>query len=88
LLDPKQTLVQFTGATATPEVAVLSNTGKVLYLGRIDNRVEDFDKRRTVVTEHDLTDALDALLAGKRVARAKTKVVGCIINYVSEAKKP
>jgi peroxiredoxin len=36
LLDPQQFLVRLTGATATPEVAVLSRSGKVLYLGRID----------------------------------------------------
>ena len=88
LLDPKQTLVRLAGATATPEVAVLSNTGKVLYLGGIDNKVEDFDKRRTVITEHDLRDALDDMLAGKPVRRARTKVVGCVINYVTEVRKP
>ena len=88
VLDPKQALVRLAGATTTPEVAVLSNAGKVLYLGRIDNRVEDFDKRRTVVTEHDLTDTLDAVLAGKPVPRVRTKVIGCIINYVNKAKKP
>jgi peroxiredoxin len=88
LMDPKQTLVQMAGATATPEVAVFSSAGKVLYLGRIDNRVEDFDKRRTVITEHDLTDALDAVLAGKAAPHPKTRAIGCIINYLTEAKKP
>jgi thiol-disulfide isomerase/thioredoxin len=79
LIDKRQTLVRLAGATATPEVAVFSNLGKVLYLGRIDNRVEDFDQRRNVVTEHDLRDALDAVLAGRPVPRAATKVVGCAI---------
>jgi len=81
LIDKQQILGHSAGATATPEVAVLSNTGQVLYLGRIDNRVEDFDKRRNVVTEHDLRDALEAVLAGRPVARPRTKVVGCAINY-------
>src|SRR5215831_19230830 len=31
LIDPGQTLVRRAGATATPEVAVLSSTGQVLY---------------------------------------------------------
>lgn len=87
LLDPQQFLVRLAGATATPEAAVLSNSGKVLYLGRIDNRVEDFDKRRSVVTELDLRDALDAVLAGKPVPHATTPVVGCGINFVTEEKK-
>jgi peroxiredoxin len=87
LLDPQQFLVRLTGATATPEVAVLSRSGKVLYLGRIDNRVEDFDKRRSVVTESDLREALDAVLAGKSLPHATTPVVGCGINFVTQEKK-
>jgi len=82
LLDPKQILVRKTGATATPEVALLSNTGNVLYLGRIDNRVVDFDNRRPAATESYLRNALDAVLAGKPVVRQRTDVVGCAINIV------
>jgi len=83
LMDKRQVLARLSGATATPEVAVLSREGKVLYIGRIDNRVEDFDKHRNVVTEHDFRDALDAVLAGRPVPHPKTKVVGCAINFVS-----
>lgn len=83
LIDKRQILAHLSGATATPEVAVLSSGGKVLYLGRIDNRVEDFDKHRNVITEHDLRDALDAVLAGRPVAHPTTKVVGCAINFVT-----
>jgi thiol-disulfide isomerase/thioredoxin len=86
LIDKQQTLVRRTGATATPEVAVLSSKGAVLYLGRIDNRVEDFDQHRNVVTEHDLRDALDAVLAGRAVPHATTKVVGCAIPVNGSAR--
>jgi peroxiredoxin len=88
LFDPNQLLVRITGATAIPEVAVLSNDGKVLYLGRIDNRVADFDQRRPAATERDLRDALDAVLAGKPVSRPKTNAVGCAINLVNPERKP
>lgn len=84
LIDKQQVLVRLARATTTPEVAVFSNTGKVLYLGRIDNRVEDFDQHRNVVTEHDLRDALDAVLAGKSVPHPTTKTIGCAINYVTQ----
>jgi thiol-disulfide isomerase/thioredoxin len=91
LLDKGQSLVRLTGATAAPEVAVLTNTGKVLYLGRIDNRVVDFDKRRNVVTKHDLKEALEAVLAGRPVPNPRTKVVGCAItlapNFQTEKNK-
>jgi thiol-disulfide isomerase/thioredoxin len=86
LIDKQQTLVRLTGATATPEVAVLSNKGAVLYIGRIDNRVEDYGQHRNVITERDLRNALDAVLAGRMVPHASTKVVGCAIPLKGSAR--
>jgi peroxiredoxin len=84
LLDPQQELVRLAGASATPEAAVLSAQGKVLYLGRIDDRVADFDKRRPVPTRSELKDAIEAVLAGRPVAVTRTEVVGCGINLVKK----
>jgi peroxiredoxin len=83
LFDPKQVLVKLTDATTIPEAAVLSSSGNLLYLGRIDNRVEDFDKRRPEPTEFDLRVALDAVLAGRPVPKPRTKAFGCAINRVN-----
>jgi peroxiredoxin len=82
LVDPRQQLVQLAGATITPQAAVLSPDGRVLYLGRIDNRVADFGKQRPQATEPDLREALDAVLAGKPAPHPFTKSVGCAINRV------
>jgi peroxiredoxin len=82
LLDAKLTLAKTLGATVTPEAAVIDSKGNLLYLGRIDNRVEDFGRKRNAATEHDLTDALDAVLAGKSVAKERTKAVGCSIPFI------
>jgi len=82
LLDPHQALVKLTGATITPQVAVLSPGGKLLYLGRIDNRAVDFGVQRPSATELDLRDALDAVLAGKTVPHPRTKSVGCAIPHL------
>jgi len=82
LVDSRHALVRLAGATVTPQAAVLLPDGAVLYLGRIDNRVEDFDKRRLAATEHDLRDALDAVLAGKPVSHPRTKSIGCAIPAV------
>jgi peroxiredoxin len=87
LLDPEQTLVQLTGATVTPEAVVLTPEGKVLYRGRIDNRVADFGKQRSDATVHDLRNALDAVLAGKPVPAPFTKSIGCAITRISEGVK-
>lgn len=80
LLDPQQILAHYTGATVTPEAVVLSHDGAVLYLGRIDNRVEDFGKVRIQATEFDLRDALDAILAGRPVSHSHTRALGCAIT--------
>ena len=80
LLDPRQILARHTGATVTPEAVVLSGDGAVLYLGRIDNKVEDFGKTRIEATEFDLRDALDAVLAGRPVPHPRTRALGCAIT--------
>jgi peroxiredoxin len=82
LFDPHQILVKMTGAATIPEAAVLSSDGSILYLGRIDNRVEDFNIRRSEPTKFDLREALDAVLAGKPIANSRTKAFGCAINPV------
>jgi peroxiredoxin len=79
LLDPQQILIRFTGATITPQAAVLQPAGALAYLGRIDNRVEGFGQQRPHATENDLRDALDQVLTGKTVAKPATKAVGCSI---------
>ena len=80
LFDPEESLAAFTGAVSTPETAVLSPRGDLLYLGRIDNRLGDYGKQRVKITEFDLRDSLDAILAGKPVPRVRTKALGCAIT--------
>jgi peroxiredoxin len=80
LLDPSESLADFTGATATPEAAVLSPTGQLLYLGRIDNRLADYGQERYQATQSDLRESLDAILAGKPVPHPRTKALGCAIT--------
>jgi thiol-disulfide isomerase/thioredoxin len=79
LFDPDEALATYTGAIAVPSVAVLSPRGDLLYLGRIDNRQEDFGKQRPQATVFDLRDALDAVLSGKPVPHPRTKALGCSI---------
>jgi hypothetical protein len=80
LLDPKESLAALTGAATTPEAAVLSPAGEVLYLGKIDNRLQDYGEQRVKITEFDLRDSLDAILAGKPVPHPRTKALGCAIT--------
>src|SRR5438270_1361548 len=59
LFDTKESLADFTGATTTPEAAVLSPSGELLYMGRVDNRLEAFGKQRVKITQFDLCEAFD-----------------------------
>lgn len=77
LLDAKHRLVKATGATITPEAAVLTPDGQIAYRGRIDDLYVDLGKRRVAPNQRDLRDALAALLAGKPVKEARTKAIGC-----------
>jgi peroxiredoxin len=82
LFDPQQILAKMTTATTIPSAAVLTPQGTLLYLGRIDNLVEDFNVRRQEATKFDLREALDAALAGKPIMHPRTKTFGCAINLV------
>ncbi|GAA4457337.1 redoxin domain-containing protein [Novipirellula rosea] len=66
------------GATRTPEVFVIDRSGTVRYSGRIDDQYEPGIARKQA-TQHDLQDAIDALLANKPVPNPKTTAMGCLI---------
>lgn len=80
LLDPAHVLVRHTDATTTPEAVVMSPAGRVLYQGRIDDRIVSLGTRRPRATRHDLRAALDDVLAGRAVAIPRTAAVGCLID--------
>ena len=77
--DVDQKLVKLTGATVTPEVAVVDGT-RVLYRGRIDDRYVELGKDRPEPTKRDLEAALEAVVAGKPIAVRETRAVGCILS--------
>jgi hypothetical protein len=79
LLDPHQTLARETGARSTPEVVILGPEGQQLYRGRVDNRFVEPGKTRYQPTEHDLDEALHAILQGKAVPHPVTRTIGCAI---------
>lgn len=86
LRDPDHALVALTGARVTPEVAVFASRGRrgreLVYRGRIDDWYVGFGERREP-SSHDLEAALESLLAGEPVARARTRAVGCFIADLS-----
>jgi thiol-disulfide isomerase/thioredoxin/mono/diheme cytochrome c family protein len=66
-------------AKRTPEAFVLDGTRTVRYRGRIDDQM-DKGIKRPEPQNRELADAIDAVLAGKQVARAVTEPAGCFIG--------
>lgn len=67
-------------AHITPEVFLLDEKGDIIYSGKIDDWAEATGVYKQIVTQHYLTDALDAFLIGKKINVVTTKAVGCIIE--------
>jgi len=79
LFDEGQKIYPAFGATRTPHVYVVQKENKKLvvkYIGTIDDSSRD----ASAVTKTYLADALDALIAGKKVELDNTKAVGCSIK--------
>lgn len=80
LRDPDKILVKSLHATTVPEVFLINKNGETVYSGRIDDWMYALGKKRSIITRHDLKDALNALLANKKIAVSKTVPIGCIIE--------
>ena len=81
ILDPKLLLARRLGATVTPEAALLSPQGELLYRGRIDDRCVGVGKWRSRAATHDLQDALEAALEGGPAPRLSSVAVGSPILF-------
>lgn len=62
-----------------PEAAVFSPLGELLYRGRIDDRAVSPGVTRPEPRRHDLREALEAVLAGKKPDPQFTESVGCYL---------
>lgn len=77
VLDEGQKVYPKFGATKTPHVFIVTkNDMKVQYIGAIDNSSKNPD----AVTEKYVENAVDALLAGKEIAKTETRAIGCSIK--------
>ncbi|HMS53802.1 MAG TPA: redoxin family protein [Fimbriimonadaceae bacterium] len=78
-LDGKLTLVKATGATVSPEAAVIAKNGKVMYRGRIDDLYTSHGTRKATVSRRDLAVALQEVIAGKQVSKPAIAATGCFL---------
>jgi thiol-disulfide isomerase/thioredoxin len=77
LRDPDHALTKLAHATVTPEAAIFSARGQLLYHGRVDNRYISLSKAMNRATEADMENALQAILAGRSVKVSVTRAIGC-----------
>ena len=75
LKDGDSAVADAYGANHTPEAFVIDSHGNVVYHGRIDDSQDP-----SMVSSHDLANALDDVLAGKPVSKPETKAFGCSIK--------
>ncbi len=80
MLDPSQKVGGALGVNRTAEVYVIDpKSWTLMYHGPIDDRL-NYESQRPVHHRY-LSDALDAMLAGKPVAVASASSPGCLINF-------
>jgi peroxiredoxin len=87
LKDPDNQVADRFGATRTPEVFLLDAARRIRYRGRVDDQ-HGVGLQRSLATRHDLTEAIDELLAGLPVTRPETTAVGCIIDRAERKRGP
>jgi len=80
LRDEEGQFARALGARVTPEAVILDSDGVIRYRGRIDDGYAARLKKNVIVTNHDLCDALEEVLAGKDVSTSTTEAVGCPID--------
>jgi peroxiredoxin len=75
--DPGNVIADRFGATVTPEVYVMDREGVMRYHGPIDDALNP-----ARVKSHSLREALDAVMAGRQVAKPELRASGCTIKRV------
>lgn len=81
-LDPAHRLLKQYDVTTTPEVVFLSEKGRVIYRGSVDDQFYRLGRSRPAPTVFYLKDAIDATLAGRPVSVTQTTPTGCLINRI------
>ena len=82
LFDESQNIAKDYGAFFTPEFFVLNKQRKITYMGSMDNN-PDVKK----VSKLYLNDAVEATLAGNKVATDETVAFGCKVRFERKRRK-
>jgi peroxiredoxin len=81
LMDPEMSFSKYMKASIAPSCFVVDSTGKIIYKGRIDDWLYALGKKRQVITENNLDDALKSVSKNLPVKKSETTPIGCILEY-------
>lgn len=77
LADETQDIARAYGATCTPDPFVFDKSHRLVYHGRINDAMNPGD----APTQHDLREAIEKTLAGKKIADWFVPSIGCSIKW-------
>ncbi len=76
LVDEQSQMANAFGATRTPEVFLFDKNGKLVYKGAMEDNPAEPGKSKI----HYLSEAMNAMVAGKPIKLSETKSIGCSIK--------
>ncbi len=79
-VDETSNVARAFGASHTPEAFLFDAKGRLVYHGAVDDNAQ----KPAAVKAHWLADAVNAVAAGRPVAPAETKALGCGIKFRAE----
>lgn len=80
LLDPRGAAAKAYGARATPHVFIIGASGHIVYSGAVDDQPTP-DPATLAGARNYVSEALDAVLAGRGVQVRATRPYGCGVKY-------
>ena len=80
LLDESGKVGQAYGARTTPHMYIVDPSGRLAYMGGIDDK-PSISQRDIPAARNHVAAALDELLAGRPVSESNTRPYGCSIKY-------
>ena len=80
LRDVNREIVRRSQVKVTPEAAVFSAKGQLIYHGRINDRFSALGKGRPEASRHDLQEVLASVVGGQSLRTNYLPAVGCYIT--------
>jgi len=79
-----QTKAKKFNVKVTPEVVLYDEKReKIVYQGRIDDSYVSVGKRRQIIRNKELKEALQSIVSNKEIKTKETVSIGCFVNFVS-----